>query len=390
MQVKDTIIKNERIIGLDTVRAIAILAVVMCHSSEFLNRLTSAPYIGNGISRYIKFVQPFGQLGVELFFVLSGFLIGGILIRAYMSSGTFTFTDVRHFWIRRWFRTLPNFWLILTINIILYKIMKFGGFEPYKFLYYFFLQNLWTPHPPFFFGEAWSLSVEEWFYLTVPVFMLIAAAIAKPVNKQKFLFNTFLSYLLVFLSVRVINAFHPLNGPDQDAGIRKVVLFRLDAVMYGVIFAYFSYFKGELLHRLKNYLLLASIAGTVFIYYIITDTGLNVFASSNPTLRFASDAFLYLLIPFVFALCLPYAASTGTRHHNILTRFIQHISKISYSMYLVHYSLVFIPFFCFLKVDGHTTTVLLYILYWAIVIVLSSLLYKYFEYPVMKLRDRFS
>ena len=363
--------------------------VVTAHSSEYLLRLITTDHSGIVIRNFLSCIQPFGPLGVELFFVLSGFLIGNILIRTFMDT-PFSFTGVRNFWIRRWFRTLPLYSLILTVNIILYAVILHEHPAAYKFSYYFFLQNLWYPHPLFFFGEAWSLSVEEWFYLTLPLVMYVSALIIKPINKRKFLFRVFISYLAVFLVARFVNAFHPINGPAQDTGIRKVVVFRLDAVMYGVLMAYFNNYSREILNRVKVYLLLTGLTGTLFIYCLLRNTSINITDSSNPVICFASDAFLYLFIPLFFSLCLPFANSIKTLHNKYFSRFFNHISKISYSMYLVHYSLIFILFFYKMEKVSRPATIAFYILYWIIVITLSSLLYKYFEHPVMKLRDRFT
>ncbi len=382
--------KSHHIAGLDIVRTIAILAVVIAHSSEFLLRLANVPHIGGAIRSTVEFVQPFGQFGVELFFVLSGFLIGNILIRTFDSPVNFSFRQVRHFWVRRWFRTLPLYWLILTVDIVLYYFLDLKSHEMPKGLFYLFLQNLWYPHPQYFFGEAWSLSIEEWFYLTLPVAMYICTVLARPVNKPRFLFRVFTGYLLVFVAIRIVNAFHPLNGPDQDAGIRKVVLFRLDAVMYGVLMAWFSYYYGQVMNRIKNYLLIADVAGIVFVFYLLRGPSVRMTAPENETFRFASDAFLYVALPLFFSFCLPFANSIKTLSSRRFSGFFTHISKISYSMYLVHYSLIFIPFFYNYQNSSPLIIVGLYILYWVIVIGLSSLLYKYFETSILRLRDRFA
>ena len=364
--------------------------VVIAHSSEYLLRLINARYIGNAAHWFFDQVHySFGLLGVELFFVLSGFLIGNILIKTFINS-PFSFSDVRNFWVRRWFRTLPLYWLVLTANIILYAIIHHEVPAAYKFSYYFFLQNLWYPHPPYFFGESWSLSVEEWFYITLPVAMYLSALIFHPSDKKKFLLRVFVAYLAVFLLTRFFNAFHPINGPDQDTGIRKVVVFRLDAVMYGVLIAYFNNYSSHILNRLKNYLFLIGISGTIFIFYLLTNTSVNITASSSPAIRFSSDAFLYLFIPLFFSLCLPYAYNIKTLKNKYAAAFFGHISKISYSMYLVHYTLIFITYFCYMKSVSMHAAAAYYVLYWVIVITLSSILYKYFESPIMRLRDKFS
>jgi peptidoglycan/LPS O-acetylase OafA/YrhL len=361
---------------------------VVSHSAPLLAPLANTRHFGKITSVFLTVTQPLGLLGVELFFVLSGFLIGNILIKTFVNSSDFSFGTVRNFWIRRWFRTLPNYWLILTVDIILYKVLNLTTLDAGKLLFYPFLQNLWYPQPLFFFGESWSLSIEEWFYLTLPIAMYMSYRIFSTINKKTFLLKVFSIYLLVFLLARFFNAFHPISGPDQDMGIRKVVVFRLDAVMYGVLFAYFNYYNSTLLNRIKYYLLAISAMGTIFIYYLMVNPRINICAPSNPALKFFSDAFLYLLIPLFLSFCLPFANGIKNMSGKYIGAVIQHVSKISYSMYLVHYSLIFAPLAYFLKVDSYSILVAVYVLYWVVVMVLSSLLYKYFEYPVMGLRDK--
>ncbi len=101
---------ENRIFGLDLMRAIAIIFVVMGHGLMLEKANTNFPWI-----RLIN--------GVELFFVLSGFLIGGILIKTFNDKENFGIKTIANFWVRRWFRTLPNYYLILIINII---VVYFG------------------------------------------------------------------------------------------------------------------------------------------------------------------------------------------------------------------------------------------------------------------------
>lgn len=371
-------------------RAIAIISVVLSHTTEFLLPLKSFGWVGFLVEHFFKFTQPLGALGVELFFVLSGFLIGTILIKTFVSSHDFGLKDVRIFLVRRWFRTLPNYWLILTIDIVLFALPANHGLETYKLSYYIFAQNLWYPHPPFFFGEAWSLAVEEWFYLLLPFSMYLAFMICKPVNKQRFFFRLLIVFITVFVLLRFLNAFHPVNGADQDAGIRKVVFLRLDALGYGVLVAYFVYFKRAVINRLRKQLFAIGIAGTVVIYYLISNDGLAICNTANPTLRFFSDAFLYLVLPLNFSLLLPYANAVTTMSNASFRCVVQFISKISYSIYLTHYSLVYILFFYRLKIENPYLLCLAYVAYWLIVLLLSFLLYKYFEKPMMNKRDRYT
>ncbi len=380
--------KSSRIAGLDVVRAIAIVSVVAAHSFSILYPLNGLPVAGRFLYNISVHILPFSALGVELFFVLSGFLIGRILIRDFTGTDNYSITHIRHFWARRWFRTLPNYWLILTVNILLGSYLGTQTVVPFLVNYYFFLQNLVHALPIYFFSESWSLSVEEWFYLTLPVALLAAYKLAGSKDKSRFLIRVFVVYLLTFTVVRFVNAFDPINGIDQDNGIRKVVLFRLDALMYGVVFAWLSIFRVELLQRWRKPLMWVCLIGSAVLYYLMARRSLQLYASPIPWVRFASDAFLFTVQPLVLSMCLPYACATVTLRSSKVQRITGFISRISYSMYLIHFSLIFLPFFYRLPVCSPLMAIMYYAAYWGIVIVGSWLLYRFWEQPVLRLRDK--
>ena len=140
-----------RIFGLDAMRAAAILMVLVSHTwpSE---KATNWGYV-------------FGVLGVEMFFILSGFLIGGILLRLANTGRLQTWHDLVRFWRRRWYRTLPNYYLFLFLQMAWRAwVLGYPGVLSLDWQYIVFAQNL-TDGPSFFFPETWSLSIEEWFYL---------------------------------------------------------------------------------------------------------------------------------------------------------------------------------------------------------------------------------
>ena len=134
---------KERIFGLDLMRAMAILFVLLSHT-VFL--LPFSKETQNLVFQYCGF------FGVELFFVLSGYLVGKILIKLFNERSA-EFDTVRYFWIRRWFRTLPAYYLALFLSAIVYyfshKQVVFT--EPYNFLYLVFFAKLRVPTPCFFF-----------------------------------------------------------------------------------------------------------------------------------------------------------------------------------------------------------------------------------------------
>src|SRR6056300_29375 len=148
---------NKRIFGLDLLRAFAILSLVLSHS-VLLMPLNIA-----------KYFSPFGFDGVTMFFVLSGFLIGKILIKS-LQRFELDINFMINFWSRRWFRTFPAYFLCLIVLYFI-TIKFFPSALPDNILNYFlFLQNFASAQPEFF-AESCSLAVEEWFYLIVPVFV---------------------------------------------------------------------------------------------------------------------------------------------------------------------------------------------------------------------------
>jgi len=94
-----------RVFGLDFLRALAILLVLVAHASFMFLPLTHR----------LEAWWMLGHLGVELFFVLSGFLIGAILVKQAQAARL----RIGRFWLRRWLRTLPNYYLLLGINIVI-------------------------------------------------------------------------------------------------------------------------------------------------------------------------------------------------------------------------------------------------------------------------------
>ena len=173
---------SKRIFGLDIVRAMAISLVVISHISFLV--------YPNSLSEGITAIRGMGAIGVDIFFVLSGFLIGGILLNN-LENKKRTFNFLFNFWKRRWLRTLPNYFVVLILNIILIVILT-GGLSINVGNYILFLQNMWSPHPDFF-TEAWSLSVEEYAYLLLPAVIYLLINLFKPKSTSNaFLFTTIL------------------------------------------------------------------------------------------------------------------------------------------------------------------------------------------------------
>jgi peptidoglycan/LPS O-acetylase OafA/YrhL len=357
---------ENRVYGLDIMRALAIIFVVLEHGLMLDKANTGFPWI--------KFIS-----GVELFFVLSGFLIGGMLIRISEKADSFGIKTIWNFWIRRWFRTLPNYYLVLLINIFLvYFGIIHEDFSQFSWKFFFFLQNFTGPFTAFFW-ESWSLSIEEWFYLIFPLLLGLMFLILKRFRvKKKFMFLAAILVLLIvplllriFIASRlVVNEFHLVNM------IQKVVIYRLDSIALGILAAFIHHWYPAFWRRSRNISFITGIVACYIILYI-----------QWPTDLFITKVFRIFFESFCCFLLLPKFESIR-KGPKRLVRTVTHISLISYSMYLLNLAVIAEVITCNFPPKGTHTAWALYVLYWCLVIILSTLLYKYYEKPLMDLRDR--
>jgi peptidoglycan/LPS O-acetylase OafA/YrhL len=314
--------------------------------------------------------------GVDLFFVLSGFLIGGILIRM-IAEKEFTSQQLFHFWIRRWFRTLPNYILILLVLLAGYRY-AFHDWPEKAIRYFSFTQNFASPHPHFF-PEAWSLSVEEWFYLLVPFGLFIVINLTKKKERSSLLW-----ILTVLIAVTFFRLYRTatLNG-DWDLNIRKEVFTRLDSIMYGFLGAYLNYYHHRSWEKRKNVLF---VAGLLLLF------GSRVWAAYHVEYY----KYIYISVQSIGTLLLLPKLNSIRTGKGIVFKAITFISVISYSMYLLNYTMVskiILP--KALNILGMTNeknsfhSMVALSLFWIITIFLSWLLYRLYELPMMNLRNRF-
>lgn len=353
---------NKRIFGLDIFRATAIILVVLGHGGFILNGTVLEGF------PHFKMID-----GVDVFFVLSGFLIGGILLKELNKPNSFKTSDLMRFWKRRWFRTLPNYYLILLVNYLFVKhgIIK-ESIEQFNFHFITFTHNFNSPFYGFFW-ESWSLSVEEWFYIFTPV-MIFGLCKWLP-NKISFLTATLIMIILPLLYRYSIH--NPtMDGFWWDVTFRKTVLSRLDSIGYGLLFAWLYFYHPEFWKKIK---IPAFILGVALIIFV-----LNFDRSPNTLYK---QTIYFSLIPFAVMLLIPMAHGYK-KAKGFIPVAIQHISKISYSMYLINLALVAEVIRDNFPPNGGTDGIMKYIIYWVIVIFASTLLFKYFEKPMMDLRDK--
>ena len=364
---------KHRIFGLDVVRATAILLVLCSHSTLLL-----FPKESHFIITVIQF---FGAIGVDLFFVLSGFLIGGIIIRNINKDKTAP-KDFMQFWVRRWFKTLPNYFLVLLLNILVfylfYKeiIAGIGGF-------FIFIQNFKTAMPDFF-TESWSLSIEEFAYLLVPIFLLTAIQFSKSISKNKLFLIVTLCIILAVFFARLWFYFENdiTSYKVWSHQVRKVVIYRIDSIYYGFLAAYI-FFKYRLLWN--KYKISAFIFGLVLFF---TMHGFIFIFNSQPQTYPLFYTVFYLPLLSI-SLLLLFPVFSNWEKGTVFKKQITFISLISYALYLLNYSLILLPLQRIFNVETFSCIekAMILLFYWGASFFFSYLLYRYFEKPIMSFRN---
>jgi peptidoglycan/LPS O-acetylase OafA/YrhL len=356
---------HHRIFGLDLLRALAITLVVVSHCTyilpEFNPQLTTT-------------IRLFGATGVDLFFVLSGYLIGGLLIKK-LELGKTRIKDLFQFWKRRWLRTLPNYVTVLILNILLILILN-EQLVNKIWLYIPFFQNFTAIHPNFF-TEAWSLSIEEYAYIILPLFFYLVLWLFKSKNPVKLFFQISLLVigLLYILKLNFYVNADITSYKDWSRSFRKVVIYRLDAIYIGFVMISLSR-KYELIKSWKGLFLIMGLLVFLILHFMIF-----LFNLLPETYPFFYTCVYLILISVSIALVFPYVIHLGGKR--VFKTIIQYISTRSYAIYLVNYSLVLLTIKRFIEPSLLSMFIYLLITFFA-----SELLYRFIEVPFLKYRDK--
>jgi peptidoglycan/LPS O-acetylase OafA/YrhL len=229
-----------RIAGLDFIRGIAIILVLCRHLH------LAVPDIDSGwLHHALYFLQRGGWCGVDLFFVLSGFLVSGILFRHHQRDGRL---HVGEFLIRRGFKIYPAFWIMLEATVI-YNLLA-GGTIPVRSLCIelLFIQNYFKG----IYGHTWSLAVEEHCYLGIVLLLLACLRFAPRAD------NPF-RLLPLLTGAGLITAWwlrqRLLPGLEQygPSSILFPTQLRFDGFLSGAALAYLSCYRRPIFDRLCNF-----------------------------------------------------------------------------------------------------------------------------------------
>ena len=364
---------SKRIFGLDFMRAIAILLVVFSHIS----------WITPNAQGFIpELMSIAGVIGVEIFFVLSGFLIGRIVYKIYVSD-TFSFSNIFYFWIRRWFRTLPNYYLALLINIC---IAIYLGIElpSSTWQYIFFIQNF-SQEMPMFFIESWSLSIEEFAYIIGPLLLYLSLFLKLKISKSRLFLIITLCIILMFTITKIIYNYNDdiREIRHWNSNLKAIVIYRIDAIYYGVIAAYISIELPKLWKRVKYIALL--IGGILFFGMNAAIPLKHIFIETHTTFW---NVWYLPINSIAIMFCLPLLSQIKSAPSLILKP-ITYISLISYAIYVLHYSIILQVLKYIMPTENlpKFDTLVYILVYLSATILLSYLVYTFYEKPMTNLRD---
>jgi len=294
--------------SLDGLRAFSIALVILCHCFMIPGKFTGFP------SLEIWFL---GNYGVDVFFVISGFLITHLLLRELDVHGT---VSLKRFYLRRFFRIFPPFYVFLGILAILWcvgaislHVHDYVRAATYTYNYYDYGRN-----PDWLLEHCWSLSLEEQFYLLWPPCLAL-------LGRRN---STFLAFGIIVLSPvsRLISYY---VAPHHRWMEGHMLHTRFDTIMFGCAIA--LVYEHEAFNRIVKKFLRPQLVMFAAIYLLIVSPILDAHFMA----RYSWTAG-YTLIGFSISIILVYVvrnpASAPGRVLN--ARVMRHLGVISYSLYL--------------------------------------------------------
>lgn len=360
--------KPLRIITLDSIRGIAILMVLFNHM--YIPRGNEGNFLHQAICRFLDTMKNGGWTGVDLFFVMSGFLISGLLFKEYERNGSI---DIKKFLIRRSFKIYPSFiFFILIASCVDFFLMKDTN-APQPLTNYikdlFFLHNYFGGR----WGQTWSIDVEEFFYIIFPFILLWLIKRHKKIELTQ-LFGVFLILVLVAVTSRFIVNYNS----DYSFKIQFThTHLRLDSLFFGVLLCFIYNYRRDIIKRLKKYqfFLVISCLLIILINFFTWKGGMRSVA-------------ILTINPVAYGLLMIFALENNLLNFKPLA----YIGKHSYNIYLWHYPLFFYSdnIIRYLKLDISTLNGLLIycFIYFIIAIAPGIIITKVIEEPFLRIRDK--
>ena len=364
-----SITDKHKLLGLDHLRALAITYVFLFHYQFF------------GHPDWEKNIAGFGWSGVDLFFVLSGFLISGQLFSVIVNGKTIS---LKEFFIKRIFRIMPPFLFVLLLYFALPSVHEWGHLAPF-WRYITFTLNFGLDLKKYgTFSHAWSLCVEEQFYLILPLTFWLFTHFKG--GKKAIYFITAL-FIAGFI-LRLWGWYHFIvpSLAENNLGIawNKYIYYptynRLDGLLVGVsiagIYTFYPSIK-EKINRHSNAIMLIGFGLLIAAWFI-----------STPQDTFYTCIFGFPLISLAYGTILAAIVCTSNIFYNLKSFVTSQIATLSYSIYLVHKIVIHVTqvWLGNLGMDKNGNLMMAACI---IAVICAALAMRYvIEVPALKLRDR--
>lgn len=355
----ETPLQPRRNTNLDALRGIAILMVLGRHAGE---GVTSA----HAANLFTFCWQRIGWAGVDLFFVLSGFLISGLLFSDFQQRGRI---GLVRFYIRRGLKIWPSLYALIAVGLLAHAVGFGHTFTRAQlFSELFFLQDYF----PSIWGITWSIAVEEHFYLFLPLLLvfLLRRNSARPFAALPIIF---VGIALFSLACRFLVGWKQNGTIDPFTSVFPTHL-RIDGLMFGVLICYFKRFQPRVFQWMATWPGgWAVIAAAVAV--------LSIFPVESRHMHTWGFTVLYIGFGFLVAKAV---AIEGPRPIRAMSSLLARIGVFSYSIYLWQMFYVW-------KVLAHlhiTSPMLLYCSTIVGAILFGIAAAKIIEMPALRLRDR--
>jgi len=363
-------IQRPRKPGLDTVRAAAIAWVMLYHAS--IMDLVPDPD---------HWFIAYGWMGVDLFFVLSGYLIASQLMRPLARDAS---PDYRKFFVRRLLRTLPAYTAILAVYFLVPALGERAVIQPlWQFLT--FTENLLVDvERGTSFSHAWSLCVEEQFYLVFPILVLLLStrpSASKTITSivSVVIFGIFLRGYL-WLSHVSTEAFDPASDPSALSYMELIYYptwSRLDGLLAGISIAAIEIFRPSWWHKITSRPNVLLAVGSLGVAAAILWFGGQI-GTLYPTM------FAFPLLAFSIAALVAGAADSRSLLGRVAVPGAKALSAGAYSLYLSHK----IAFHLVAQSRDGAPNWLYFALALGLALAFGTVLYWIVERPFLLLRDR--
>lgn len=377
MSITNTHIKD-RNFGLDVVRVFALSLILFQHCS----------FDYDIISR-----SKVGAFAAEIFFVLSGFLIGGMLLRD-IDKKLPALHTIKTFLIRRWWRILPLYYVILVVAILTKPEVPIRDV-----LYYaVFLQGFHMVDG--FFIHSWTLGVEEWFYLAAPIFLVFVCSITRDPKK---IIRAILLFMLSVIFLRLVYIGVRGSHPGDYWVMKAIPPFRFDSLFCGVLLAYLRHVNHTFYTKLQSRTYFFVGVLTCAAYVLLLHFGAQSAYKSQLSVVLPIAGFIFLSV--AIAMTLPYSELVPLPNRNrrigkFIYGFITYTSVMTYAIYLWH--AFFYEWFSVHSVTGSAimnklngivdSKLVAYILFFTarmlVIYAVAYITFRFFEKPLLRFRDR--